>query len=116
LIEILKTLKNLLDQCHAELGEIKQDLTKLKPPEPVEDKDETQKRPFLSRVGKRVQDGIKKSRFDNPVKRVQYALNKDDLVNMIARIDRNKNTLKMQLSVLERQEKDDIDTSAIFSI
>ena len=104
----MKTLKNLLDQCHNELEEIKQDLSKLKPPESVEEQNETQKRPLLSRLGKKFQDGIKKSHFDNPVKRVQYALNENDLDIMIRRIDRNKNTLKTQLFILEHHEKDGI--------
>jgi hypothetical protein len=102
----LKTLKNLLDQCHIELKEIKQDLSKLRPPDSVEDKDERPKRPLLTIFGKKLQDGIKKSRFDNPVKRVQYALTEKDLDMMIRRIDRHKNTLKTQLFILERHEKD----------
>jgi len=90
------------------MEEIKQDLSKLKPPEPVEDKDERQKRPLLSRFGKKLKDGIKKSHLDSPVKRVQYALNENDLDNMVRRIDRNKNTLKTQLLVLQLHEKDGI--------
>jgi hypothetical protein len=104
----LKTLKKLLDQCHTELEEIKQDLSKLRPSESVEGKDERPKRPLLSIFGKKLQEGIKKSHFDNSVKRVQYALNEKDLDIMIRRIDRNKNTLKTQLFILEHHEKDGI--------
>ena len=90
------------------MEEIKQDLTKLRLPESVEGKDERPQRRLRSIFGKKLQDGIKKSHFDNPVKRVQYALNEKDLDKMIRRIDRNKNTLKTQLFILEHHEKDGI--------
>jgi hypothetical protein len=104
----LKTLKNLLDQCHTELEEMKQDLSKLRPPELVEEQNETQKRPLLSRLGKKFQGGVKMSHLDNPVKRVEYALSKDDLDHILGRIERNKNTFKAQLSVLQLHKQDGI--------